>query len=176
MEQQQIVNTFNTLHLPANIRHLRKHLGLSQEDFAKSVGLNRGNIASYENGTAEPKICSLLKIADTLKISIIDLVLKDLTDHENFKLATRVFRQRSQRDKSIIEKQHDVTSEIETVINSLHTCHQFKVKSMNEDTPRELKAMAHKFEELYEISYKLLENHKVLLDFVQCRLEHKGNC
>ena len=176
MEQQQIVKTFNTLHLPGNIRFLRKSLNLSQDDFGKRVGLNRGNIASYENGTAEPKICSLMKIADLYNISMIDLVLRDLTDEKNYQLATTNFKQRSNRDKSVIEEQHTFSKEIEKVIESLHNCHLFKMKTLKEDTPREVKAMAHKFEELYDVTQALLKHHNELLSFVQCRLEHKGNC
>jgi len=176
MAQQQLVNTFNTLHLPGNIRSLRKSLNLSQDDFGKRVGLNRGNIASYENGTAEPKICSLIKIADLHQISMIDLVLRDLTDTQNYKLATTNFKQKSNRDKSVIEDQDLFSQEIENVIKSLHNCHLFKMKTMKEDTPREVEAMAHKFEELYQVTQALLKHHNELLSFVQCRLEHKGNC
>ena len=116
MEQQELLNTFNTLLLPGNIRHLRKSLSLSQEDLSKRVGLNRGNIASYENGTAEPKICSLLKIADLFKITMIDLVLKDLTDQANYNMAMTSFQRQSIRDKQVLDKQHEFAEEIETVI------------------------------------------------------------
>lgn len=176
MEQQQIVNTINTLHLPSNIRCLRKSSGYSQEDLAKQVGLNRGNIASYENGTAEPKICSLMKIAALYNISMVDLVLRDLRDENNYRLAMTSFKQRSNRDKSVIDEQHTFSKEIEKVIESLHNSHLFQIKLMDESTPREVKAMAHKFEELYSVSQQLLKHHYQLLAFVQCRIEHKGNC
>lgn len=176
MEQQELVNAFNTLHLPGNIRHLRKTLSLSQEDFSKKVGLNRGNIASYENGTAEPKICSLLKIADLFKVAMIDLVLRDLTEPTNYNMAMTAFQRQSTRDKQVLDKQHVIAEEIEKVIESLHHCHAFKVKEIDENGPRELKAMAHSFEELYHVSKQLLKNHQKLLNFVHCRLEHRGNC
>jgi len=176
MEQQELVNIFNTLHLPGNIRHLRKDQSWSQEDLGKRVGLNRGNIASYENGTAEPKICSLMKIADLFKIRMIDLVLKDLTESDNYNMAMTNFQQQSQRDKTVLDDQHEIATEIEKVIESLHNCHAFKIKSIDEKAPRELKAMAHSFEELYSVTKQLLDNHQKLLDFVHCRLEHKGNC
>lgn len=176
MEQQELVNAFNTLHLPGNIRHLRKSQSWSQEDLAKRVGLNRGNIASYENGTAEPKICSLMKIAGLFKVVMIDLVLKDLCEPANYNMAMTSFQQQSQRDKTVLEEQHVITEEISKVIESLHNCHAFKIKSIEENAPRELKAMAHSFEELYSVTKQLLDNHQKLLDFVHCRLEHKGNC
>ncbi len=176
MEQQDMVNGINTLNLPGNLRFLRKRLNLSQEDLSAKVGLNRGNIASYENGTAEPKICSLLKIAHVYGLSIVDLVLRDLTDETNFQLASSTFQQRSARDKSVIENEEKSMSEIESVMVGLETCHQFRVKSLDENSPRELQAMAHKFEELYDVAQQLLSHHKDLLGFVQCRIKHNSNC
>ena len=49
--------------LKLNIRYLRKKMNLSQEELANAIGLNRGNIASYESGTAEPKIANLVKMS-----------------------------------------------------------------------------------------------------------------
>ena len=52
------------IYLSGNIRFLRKQKELSQEELAVHIGLNRGNIASYEKGTAEPKFCNLVPMAD----------------------------------------------------------------------------------------------------------------
>ncbi|MEZ4948653.1 MAG: helix-turn-helix transcriptional regulator [Saprospiraceae bacterium] len=176
IEQQEYVNGFTTLHLAGNLRAIRKRMNFSQEDLANKVGLNRGNIASYENGTAEPKICSLLKIAHVYGVSIVDLVLRDLKEETNYELAATVFQQRNAKDKAVIEHQSKITQEIEAVMTGLHTCHQFKIKSLESDAPRELQAFAHKFEEMYEVAIKLLENHKDLLGFVECRLKQNSNC
>lgn len=75
--------------LSQNIRYLRKRQELSQEELALRVGLNRGNIASYENGTAEPKICNLLKLAQIFGISVTDLTQKDLSTRTYMSLRTK---------------------------------------------------------------------------------------
>ncbi|MCB0663009.1 MAG: helix-turn-helix transcriptional regulator [Saprospiraceae bacterium] len=176
IEQQENVIGFTTLNLAGNLRTIRKRMNYSQEDLAKRVGLNRGNIASYENGTAEPKICSLLKIAHIYGVSMVDLVLRDLSEENNYELATTSFKQRNDKDKSVIDHQEKISQELENVMNGLHTCHQFKLKTLEPDAPRELQAFAHKFEELYDVANKILENHKELLSFVACRLKQNKNC
>ncbi len=64
--------------IPQNLRYLRKLAELSQQALAKKVGLNRGNIASYEKGAAEPNTKNLLKIVRFFNIDVIDFVEKDL--------------------------------------------------------------------------------------------------
>ena len=63
-----LVNTSTPNLLPRNIKSLRRKLRFSQEELAQKLGLNRGNIASYENGSAEPKICNLLKFASLFRV------------------------------------------------------------------------------------------------------------
>ena len=63
----------------SNIKFLRKQLGLSQEQFANAVEMNRGNIASYEKGTAEPSIAKLQKFSDFFNVDITSLIQEDLS-------------------------------------------------------------------------------------------------
>lgn len=72
------------LFFTTNLKHLRKSRGLSQEAFAMKVGLNRGNIVSYEKGAAEPNIRNLIRIAEFLEISIEDLVQVDFRNSTGF--------------------------------------------------------------------------------------------
>ena len=62
-----------------NLKHLRQIHRLNQEEFAQLFDLNRGNIASYESGAAEPKINTLLQISQHFEIPMEDLVSKDLS-------------------------------------------------------------------------------------------------
>ena len=66
-------------YIAKNLRYLRKLAELSQQGFASKVGLNRGNIASYEKGAAEPNTQNLLKIVRYFHIDLIDFVEKDLS-------------------------------------------------------------------------------------------------
>ncbi len=62
-----------------NIKKIRQIKGLSQQAFAELLDLNRGVISSYEEGRAEPKIDSLLRIAKILNLTTDDLLTKPLT-------------------------------------------------------------------------------------------------
>lgn len=73
----------NTL-FAKNLKLLRTQKKLSQEQFATEIGLNRGNIASYEKGTAEPNMSNVLRIVKYFNIDLGDIVEKDLTVSEEF--------------------------------------------------------------------------------------------
>jgi len=62
-----------------NLRYLRKLAGLSQQELAEKIGLNRGNIASYEKGSAEPKSVNMLKIAKYFNVDVNDFLEKELS-------------------------------------------------------------------------------------------------
>ncbi|MCB9222708.1 MAG: helix-turn-helix transcriptional regulator [Crocinitomicaceae bacterium] len=62
-----------------NFRKLRSFKGLNQTEFADLFGITRSTVGSYEEGRAEPKLETLLKIADYFKLSVDDLIRKELT-------------------------------------------------------------------------------------------------
>ena len=57
------------------IRELRKETGLSQEEFAAKIGMDRTYFASVELGKRNISIVNLEKIADGLDISLAELFL-----------------------------------------------------------------------------------------------------
>lgn len=65
-----------------NIKKIRNVKGLSQQAFADLFQLTRGNISSYEELRAEPKIEVLLKIANYFGIPLTDFIEKDLSVNE----------------------------------------------------------------------------------------------
>lgn len=71
-----------------NLKKIRQIKGLSQQAFAELIDLNRGVISSYEEGRAEPKIETLLRIATYFGISTDDIISKPLTVNQlaNFSL------------------------------------------------------------------------------------------
>lgn len=151
--------------LQRNIRSLRKRMNFSQEELAKKVGLNRGNIASYENGSAEPKICNLLKFANIFGVSIIDLTQKDLSEEEAFKSACLNYQKSARLQEEMLSKFVDHACEVEAFLKSILTCHRFKER--NVDTiPEEMKFAFYNFEQLFDASHALLKNYKMLLEYV----------
>lgn len=160
--------------LSQNIRYLRKRQELSQEELALQVGLNRGNIASYENGTAEPKICNLLKIAQIFGISITDLTQKELYNNALYEMAHEAYQSSArplfEDAAAILDDFIERSEELRRVIESLHTCHQFKVKSSGE-LSKEMLVMNSNFEQMYELASQALLSHQDLLEFIKCRVK-----
>lgn len=65
-----------------NIKKIRSVKGLSQQAFADLFSLTRGNISSYEELRAEPKIEIIVNIAKYFGIPLNDFILKDLSVNE----------------------------------------------------------------------------------------------
>ena len=166
----ELVNNKQPIFLQQNLRCLRKKLNMSQEDLGSRIGLNRGNIASYENGTAEPKICNLLKLSNLFRVSIMDLTQKDLSDETVLESANSYYQQMTNKEKEVIRQFMQKSEEISEVIYGLHTCHQFKAKSLS-DMPKDMQIMMVNFEQLYDAAQALINNHQALLDFIKCRLK-----
>lgn len=65
-----------------NIKKLRKVKGMSQQAFGDLFNLTRGNISSYEEMRAEPKIEIILRIANYFGIPVQHLIEKNLSVNE----------------------------------------------------------------------------------------------
>ncbi|MGM5631033.1 helix-turn-helix transcriptional regulator [Apibacter raozihei] len=65
-----------------NIKKIRGVKGLSQQAFADLFKLTRGNISSYEELRAEPKIEIVVNIAKYFGIPLDDFILRDLSVNE----------------------------------------------------------------------------------------------
>lgn len=168
-----LVKTEETpIFLHQNLRFLRKQLKLSQEELGARIGLNRGNIASYENGSAEPKICNLLKLSNLFSVSILDLTKKDLSNETNLRKASEHYHEISSNEVELMEQFLRRSQELQSVIQSIHTCYDYKTKSLDEETKsaKAYQMASMKFEELFDASAELLNNHHALIDFVRCRL------
>lgn len=61
-----------------NLKLLRKRTKRSQEEVAQDLGLTRSTYSGYENGVAQPNLEVLVACSDYFKISIDELVRKDL--------------------------------------------------------------------------------------------------
>ena len=157
--------------LASNIRHLRKQLSLSQEELATRLGLNRGNIASYEKGTAEPKICNLLNLAHFYKIPVNDLISVDLhcpialkTAKENYQYELKA------EDKEKLEEFIRQAEELKAVLQGLKVCNQYQVKSVSE-MPAKIQCIVSNFNQLCNVGGDLMRAHSELLEFMKTRMK-----
>ncbi len=67
------------MYLHDNIRYFRKKLGLNQVAFADLIGAKRNTISDYERGRSNPSIDLIRKMAELFKISLDDLIEKDMS-------------------------------------------------------------------------------------------------
>lgn len=56
------------------IRQARKKVGLKQWELAKKIGVSESRISQYENGTQNPRVDTLQKIAEGLGITPVDII------------------------------------------------------------------------------------------------------
>ncbi len=72
-----------------NLRYLRRLRGWTQEEFANKLKLKRSLLGAYEEERAEPRIEVLENVGTMFKLSLDELILKDLGDTRNNFLAKR---------------------------------------------------------------------------------------
>lgn len=169
--RMEIGNDILTYSLPENLRSLRKMMKWSQEELAEKIGLNRGNIASYENGTAEPKICNLVKMAHLFKVSVYDLTHSNLRTKEAYLNATQRNGNGTPVSVDEILKTYlTETEDFENAIKGIRCMYKLKLKNLDE-IPEEMKFMQDQFEQLYSLSEELLNSHKDLLEKIRCKCQ-----
>lgn len=64
--------------LADNLKFLRKRRKKTQDDVAFALEIKRSTLNGYENGIGEPKLERLIALADYYRITLDELVRKDL--------------------------------------------------------------------------------------------------
>lgn len=164
----------SNLFLSKNLRALRKRLGWSQEELAEKMGLNRGNIASYESGSAEPKICNLVKFARFFKVSIFDLTHEDLKNEHDYTSATqRHLNGGANPSFPAIDQYANEAAEFESAIKGMECIFKMKMRQMK-DMPEEMTFFKYQFEQLSTVAQHLLHSHVELIATVKSKCkEHQ---
>ncbi len=72
-----------------NLRYLRKLRGLTQEEFANKLDIKRSLLGAYEEERAEPRIEVLEMVGEMFKLTMDDLLLRDLSESKTSYLAKR---------------------------------------------------------------------------------------
>lgn len=73
-----------------NIKKIRSVKNLSQQAFADLFGLKRATLGAYEEGRSEPKIETIIKVANHFSITIDNILTRDLTVNELLKFKSGV--------------------------------------------------------------------------------------
>ncbi len=85
-----------------NLKYLRKLRGWTQEEFANKLRIKRSLIGAYEEERADPRLDVLETIADMFKLSLDELLLKDLSITSDNYLAKRRQQKMMAADRNII--------------------------------------------------------------------------
>jgi transcriptional regulator with XRE-family HTH domain len=72
-----------------NMKYLRKLRGWTQEEFAQKLRIKRSLLGAYEEERAEPRIDVLEIVADMFKLTLDDLLRKDLSESKGSYISRR---------------------------------------------------------------------------------------
>jgi len=72
-----------------NLKYLRKLRGWTQEEFAQKLRIKRSLVGAYEEERADPRIDVLEVVCDIFKLTLDEILRKDLTDTKSNYLAKR---------------------------------------------------------------------------------------
>ncbi|MGN6163864.1 MAG: helix-turn-helix domain-containing protein, partial [Flavisolibacter sp.] len=72
-----------------NLKYLRKLRGWTQEEFAQKLRIKRSLLGAYEEERADPRIDILEIVADMFKLTLDDLLRKDVSDTKTNYIAKR---------------------------------------------------------------------------------------
>ena len=85
-----------------NLKYLRKLRGWTQEEFATKLGIKRSLVGAYEEERADPRLDVLEIVADIFKLSLDELLLKDLSNTSGNYLARRRQQKMMSADRNLI--------------------------------------------------------------------------
>lgn len=116
-----------------NIKKIRQVKGLSQKAFADLFDLNRGVISSYEEGRAEPKIETILKVANHFNLNLDKLLTETLqvnqlvsvSDIDQLMLFPELAIQNSKEAQIATEKTSPNESVVQKILASVDLVYEF---------------------------------------------------
>jgi len=85
-----------------NLRHLRKSRGWTQDEMAQKLGIKRSLIGAYEEERADPRIDVLESLMEMFRLSMDDLLLRDLSQTGESYLERRQKLKLYREERSII--------------------------------------------------------------------------
>src|SRR6266516_6909678 len=72
-----------------NLKYQRKSRGWTQEEFKQKLRIKRSLLGAYEEERAEPRIDVLEVVCDIFKLTLDEILRKDLSDHKGNYIAKR---------------------------------------------------------------------------------------
>ena len=94
-----------------NIKKIRGVKGLSQQAFAEIFNLKRPTLGAYEEGRSEPKISTIIMIANYFSIKIDDLIRAELTVNKLLQFKENLALESEMIDKEVFASVPCIRSE-----------------------------------------------------------------
>ena len=149
--------------LSHNIRFLRNHLGISQEELARQIDVKRSNIAAYESKNVEPRLSIILKISKFFDISLQSLLEDKLTSvnfpkvqeiKQNESLNRTIEINNNEEIKEFVKKSMDIRK----VLEGFKAFYSFKKDRIKKDNPEQEKLFfdIENFIQLMEHNYEII--------------------
>jgi transcriptional regulator with XRE-family HTH domain len=93
------------MNFPKRLVALRKQQSYTQQALADAVGMHVNQIKKYEAGNAQPTLSALIKLAQTLHVSIDEMVFEagERGPDEDLRLQFEAISRMSDEDKQIIK-------------------------------------------------------------------------
>ncbi|MBI2730055.1 MAG: LexA family transcriptional regulator [Sphingobacteriales bacterium] len=85
-----------------NLKYLRKLRGWTQEEFSNKLGIKRSLIGAYEEGRADPRLEVLEIVSEMFKLTLDDLLRKDLSEVKGSSYLARRRQQKLLADSNVI--------------------------------------------------------------------------
>ena len=85
----QLIKLVNMSVANQNMKYLRKLRGWTQEEFAQKLGIKRSLLGAYEEERADPRIDVLEIVCNMFKLTLDDVLRKDLSNNKGNYLARR---------------------------------------------------------------------------------------
>jgi len=103
----EVINLWRiiAMNFPKRLLEIRKQQGFTQQSLADAVSMHVNQIKKYEAGTAQPTLGAMIKLAQTLHVSLDALVFEegDRGPDDDLRLQFEAISRMSDEDKKIIK-------------------------------------------------------------------------
>lgn len=125
----------------------RTRKGLSQEEVAKAIGVSQKSYSNYENGTRNPKIDKIVKLAKLLEIELnfststlndqknkseVSIIPESLEEQlKSIKIENKFLKNENEELKKIVDAKDDKIAELNKKIGGLEMMVEFKNNALD---------------------------------------------
>lgn len=155
------------IHLATNIRFLRKKQKLSQAELGSLLGLSRSNVASYENGNAEPSATKLARIARHFNMNLnqlIEIDLEKLTDDQLKSAHATIYDQEERLE--VVSNFEKKANNLRKMTDGFRAFYHMRINQLDE-LPKEIKSFTSDYENLLNVMDNLVQSNQEMIHYLK---------